>query len=322
MRRSGSRLLAAVSVVLSVLAVSVVPAHAASGPPLRTPQWMLEQALECDADVAEARRTPMILVHGTGATPEENWSAGYARALPRRGFPVCTVELPERALVDLQVSVEYVVHAIREVSRLSGREVSLIGHSQGGLHPVWALRFWPGLADRVEDAIGLASPYGGTQATDLQCRDGSCTTAYWQMRQGADYIRALRRHTPPEGVSYTSIGSRTDQLVFPAPQATSLPGARNIFVQDVCPARPVDHLAMAFDNVAFELVLDAVTHPGPADTARIPPGTCTQLYAPGMDPLRLTIGGLSYLEASVSQDVRGSHETDGEPALRRYARHG
>lgn len=103
----------------------------------------LEQALECDAEVADAGRTPVILVHGTGATPQENWSGGCARALPRVGFPVRTAQLPERALVDLRVSAEYVVHAFREVSRLSGHKVSLVGHGQGGLHPVWALRFWP-----------------------------------------------------------------------------------------------------------------------------------------------------------------------------------
>lgn len=320
--RSSPRLLVAVTFAVSILAVFVVPAHAASGPTLHTPQWMLEQALECDANVADAGRTPVILIHGTGATPEENWSGSYAKALPRVGFPVCTVKLPERALVDLQISVEYVVHAIREVSRLSGREVSLVGHSQGGLHPVWALRFWPGLADKVEDSIGLAAPYGGTMYTNLNCRDGSCTAAFWQMRQEAAYIKALRRHTPPDGVSYTSIGTRTDEMAFPAPQATYLPGARNIFVQDVCPARPVDHLAMAFDAVGYELVLDALTHSGPADTSRISSRACTRLYEPGMDPLRVTVGGLSFLEAEVSRTVQGYPERDSEPPLRPYAQHG
>jgi hypothetical protein len=40
---------------------------------------------ECDDDVARVDETPVILVHGTGATPEENWSGGYAQALPRAG---------------------------------------------------------------------------------------------------------------------------------------------------------------------------------------------------------------------------------------------
>lgn len=283
---------------------------------------MLEQALECDADVADARRTPVILVHGTGATPEENWAGSYAKALPRVGFPVCTVELPERALVDLQVSVEYVVYAIREVHRISDREVSLVGHSQGGLHPVWALRFWPGLTGKVEDSIGLAAPYGGTAAANLGCGDGSCIAAHWQMRQGSAYIEALRRHTPPAGVSYTSIGTRTDEVVIPAPEATYLPGARNVFVQDVCPARPVDHFAMAFDAVGYELVLDALTHPGPADTSRVSPQACTRLYAPGMDPLRVAVGGVSYFEAEVSRAVWGYPERESEPPLRPYARQG
>ncbi|WP_114451629.1 esterase/lipase family protein [Halopolyspora algeriensis] len=311
---------AVLAMTFSFLVGGMLPAHAGDGPALRTPQWRLEQALECGEKVASAERTPVILVHGTGATPEENWSGGYVQALPRAGFPVCTVELPERALVDLQVSAEYVVHAIREVYELSGREVGLVGHSQGGLHPVWALRFWPDLADMVEDSIGLAAPYGGTAAANADCGDGSCVTAYWQMRRGADYITALRRQSPPAGVAYTSIGTRTDELVQPAPEATHLPGARNIFVQDVCPARPVDHLAMAFDAAGYALVLDALTHPGPAEVSRISPLVCTRLFGPDMDPPRVLLGGLSYLEAETSRTIEGYPERDSEPRLRPYAR--
>ncbi len=313
-------MLTAVGFALSVVLGQAVPALAASGPELRTPRWMLDQALECDANVADSGRTPVILVHGTGATPEENWAGGYAEALPRAGFPVCTVELPERALVDLQVSVEYVVHAVRAVHELSGREVGLVGHSQGGLHPVWALRFWPGLAGKVEDSIGLAAPYGGTEFANADCRDGSCVTAFWQMRRGSDYIGALRRELPPDDVSYTSIGTRTDELVVPAPEGTYLPGARNVFVQDVCPGRPVDHFAMAFDAVGYAMVVDALTHPGPTDTSRVSPSTCTRLYGPGMDPGRVAVGGLSFLEARVGRTVEGYPEADGEPPLRPYAR--
>ncbi len=36
----------------------------------------------------------------------------------------------------------------------------------------------------------------------------------------------------------------------------------------------------------------------------------------------MTVGGLSFLEAAVSQAVQGSHETDSEPPLRPYAQQG
>jgi hypothetical protein len=74
-----------------------------------------------------ATRTPVILVHGTGSTPEESFSFGYQAALPKLGIPVCTVRLPERGTVDQQRSIQYVVYAIREVTRRAGRKVSLLG---------------------------------------------------------------------------------------------------------------------------------------------------------------------------------------------------
>jgi triacylglycerol lipase len=44
-------------------------------------------------------------------------------------------------LGNAQVSVEYVVWAIRHVAQVSGRKVSIIGHSQGAFLPSYALRF-------------------------------------------------------------------------------------------------------------------------------------------------------------------------------------
>jgi hypothetical protein len=71
-----------------------------------------------------------------------------------------------------------------------------------------------------------------------------------------------------------------------APQPTeALSGATNILIQDICPGRIVEHAAFAADAVAFALVMDAFTHSGPADPARINRAVCSQTSFAGVDPL-------------------------------------
>jgi triacylglycerol lipase len=278
---------------------------------LGVPEEDLAAALECPAEFASsADREPVLLVHGTGVTAEENWAWGYQLDLTARGFDVCLVHLPDRALNDIQVSTEYVVHAIREIAERSGRKVDILGHSQGGLHPRWALRWWPDLHDLVDDVVTLGSPHHGTAATEVspwQCE------ACHQMRRDSAYIAALNSttQTPGEGVSYTSIRSQFDQLVVPEEQAV-LEGASNIRIQDRCPGRTVDHLGLAGDSVAHAYVLDAFTNPGPAVLGRVGPGVCTQgtfvqnrLAQSGLTALGVAVGNVfnpSFPNAPLTMD--------------------
>jgi triacylglycerol lipase len=43
---------------------------------------------------------------------------------------------------------------------------------------------------------------------------------------------------------------------------------------DVCPTEVVDHFGMAYDNAAWLIGLDALTHAGPARLARVSTATC------------------------------------------------
>src|SRR5947208_14406473 len=117
------------------------------GPRLSVPSKQLRAALKCTASVAGDPREPILLVPGTTMTPEVNFSWNYERALNALGLPYCTIELPNRAMTDIQVAGEYVVYSLRQMSKLEGRKgarkVAIIGYSQGGMVPRWALRFWP-----------------------------------------------------------------------------------------------------------------------------------------------------------------------------------
>ena len=117
--------------------VALDPATAAEGPALSVADDRLASSLSCPGRFAEGRE-PVLLVHGTATNSHDTWSWNYLRAVPAFGVSVCTVELPDRALGDIQVSAEYVVHAIRAVSAASGKRVDVIGHSQGSLEPGWA----------------------------------------------------------------------------------------------------------------------------------------------------------------------------------------
>lgn len=256
----------------------------ASGPPLSTPRARLAAAVECDAGARAGRKT-VLLVPGTGATVDEAWSWNYERRLPRAGFGVCTVDLPDRALGNFAVSAEYAVHAARTAYRTSGRKIAILGHSQGGLLAIWTAKFWPDVAAHATDVIGLAANVRGTQLANALCITGSCAPIAWQMARESLVTRAATRAPLPRAPSFTSIGSLTDEVVFPQPAVSALPGARNVMVQDVCPARVVDHGLLLADAIGYALVIDALRHRGPASPARVPRSTCASVTMPGVDPI-------------------------------------
>jgi len=115
---------------LALIVAIAVPgvAAAAPGPKLGAPVKKLRHALTCNGNLRHAKRTPVLLVHGTFADSKINWSWNYKSTLPaRRGQPACTVDLPELSAGDIQPTSEYVVYAIRAMARRSAGKISVIG---------------------------------------------------------------------------------------------------------------------------------------------------------------------------------------------------
>jgi triacylglycerol lipase len=302
------------------------PGHDANaGPPLQVPPARLRAALHCP-DRLSGERDPVLFVHGLSLTGASAWSWNYGAVLPEQGYDVCLLDLPGFATVDIQVSTEYVVDAIRSMARRSGRHVDVVTFSQGALEARWALTWWPDLRHSVDDLVLLAGgPNHGTTPAGLLC-SVRCVAALWQSRPGSAFIHALGAGDPtPGSVSYTNVYSGTDELVFlaggapdPWTAAAAIDGAENVRVQDLCPGRPVEHVQHTYDAEVHALVLDALEHPGPADPARVGSAACTQVTMPGVEPTEAAARTAEIAAGLVQRTT--ANQVGGEPALAGYAR--
>ena len=325
MRRFVASLLAAFAV--AALAPVGAPAAASQpGPAYSVPMSKLRGGMRCPKAFGTRGRPPVLLVHGTTVTAEENWGWTYATQLPREGFDVCMVQMPDLALGDIQISSEYVVYALREMARRSGRKVSVVGLSQGAIEPRWAIRWWPDIRTIVDDYVSMAGTNHGSYFGNASCTQ-ECLPALWQQYIRTEGYRAAPRlltalnavDETPGRVSYSSVYSLTDPIIQPiAPYPTAaLRGASNVAVQDICPGRVVEHVQAAWDAAYYALVLDALTHRGPVDPSRIDPAVCGAIAMPGVDPAD-ALARTALLYTVIGQRQQEYPKTTQEPALKPY----
>ncbi|MHA6795492.1 esterase/lipase family protein [Pseudonocardia bannensis] len=263
------------------------------GPELTVPSDVLAASLDCSPGIDEAAVDPVLLLSGTTVDPPENFDWNYQPALTAAGIPYCTSTAPGRNMADIAVRGEYVVYALRTMAERAGRDVAVVGHSQGGMVTRWALRFWPDTRELVSDLIGLAPSNNGTLTGSAACTP-LCAPAIWQQRTGSKFLAALNSGRQTfGGVDYTVVYTDLDAVVTPQPAGSVLAAdgaaddeVTNVALQQVCPGSTADHIATGtYDAVAWALVLDALTHDGPADPDRIDPAVCTQPLMPGVNPL-------------------------------------
>jgi triacylglycerol lipase len=295
------------------------PAQPSGDPPLSVPEDVLESSLSCPASFSHLHE-PVLLIHGIPQTPDEAWSWNYAKVLPPQGFDVCTVALPDFARGDIQIQTEYVVHAIKAMGQRSGGKIDVIAFSVPPAAARAAMKWWPGARGLVDDLVLIAAPNHGGVNFDLLCAL-PCIAPFWQMKPGSRFLAALNSgDETPGDVAYTSVYSRTDLAVpnLPGSETSNLAGASNIAVQDgLCPVRFVDHVGALADAAVYAVVIDALTHPGPADPARINRSVCTQFVMPGVDPLQAVATDLAWWPTIAIRSLE--HRTDREPPLAAWA---
>jgi hypothetical protein len=306
------------------------------GPALSVPAATLRAALECSGPLATSALEPVLLNPATGVTPDQNYSWNYERAFTAQGRPWCAITMPFHTLGDIQTAGEYLVFAIRTMYATGHRRIAILGHSQGGMSMRWALRFWPDTRPMVDDVIGMAGTNHGTSSLGV-CVQGrtSCPPATWQQAASARFITALNSGTETfAGISYTEIFTHTDEVVRPSNPDSAASSAlhtgagriTNVATQNICRLDVDEHLTLGtIDPTAYALVLDALTHDGPADPARIDRAVCRRLYQPGVNPLSAqtylktlaAVPGLLSVDTP-DRNLVGAPEVAGEPALRCY----
>jgi hypothetical protein len=224
------------------------------------------------------------------------------------------VSFPHRTTADLQVSVQYLVHAIRVVARRAGRPITVAGVSQGGLLARIALTYWPSLRPHVTDVVTAAATHHGSLGAPDQaarCLQEGCPPAFWQQAARSRLLRALngRGDETPGPTAYTTIRTATDEVLRPVATA-KLRGAMNVLIQRVCPGRTTTHIGTAVDSVTFAVLDDAIRHRGPAKVSRLPDDVCTHPYATGLDEER------TRLFLDIAGQVLGQGAGSGVPVVR------
>lgn len=336
----GAAFAACAAVALSATIVDPAPVGAATntgrfapidqpGPALSVPETVLSAAVRCTSNAHNAAKEVAVFVPGTTLTPDE-YSWNWFRQLDKVNYPYCAVTEPNNAMTDAQVSAEYVVYAIRYAYKISGRKVAVLGHSQGGTEPRFALRFWPDTRAMVEDYITFAGTnHGSPIISAALCTTPitGCAPSLWQQEPNSDYLAAINsgQETFP-GISYTDIYTIADEFVQPNLDdngTTSLHGGggriTNVAIQSVCPTDLAsEHIAVGtYDPVAYALATDALTHDGPADPSRVPASTCGQLFMPGVNPLTFATD-LAATDAVIAGQLALAPHVSEEPPLKPY----
>ena len=252
----------------------------------------------CKPSAAHPR--PVILVNGTFATMGENWSV-LSPLLANKGYCVFAFNYGATFVTTLTggniSSIDHIDGNAAElqafVNKVLGAtgasKVDLVGHSQGGMMPSYYLKFLGG-ASKVGSLVGLAPSnhgtdldgivsYGYTLGTvfpalmpsiTLALSLGGIPAAADQMVGSAFMQKMATKPDTVAGVRYTVITSKYDEVVTPyQSQFLSGPNVTNILLQDQCDKDYADHIAVAFDHIALQDVLNALD---PA-TARTP--TCS-----------------------------------------------
>ncbi len=321
---------AAVAMLSSMLALTLLFAPSAgaasSGPKLTVPAGTLSSALKCPKSLHRIHRDPVLLVPATAADPKTTYAWNYEITLPKAGYRFCTVTLPAVSLSDAQIGAQYVVSAVRTMAAKSGRKVAIIGMSQGGLQPRWALRFWPDLRKKVSDYIGLATPQHGAALVTALCASG-CADSLWQMKPDSNFLGALNRGAEIfKGPDWSAIYSRTDDVVTPqadpSPSSALAPAkgvkSSTTALQSICPQDAATHIGTLSDPVATALVYDALSHPGPAKPSRLSSGICSQTLVPGLNK-SVVDDTIAHALTGLLATVNAATKATAEPPLASYA---
>jgi pimeloyl-ACP methyl ester carboxylesterase len=230
----------------------------------------------------KSEANPVVLLHGLGATYYEDINLLEAY-LKNEGF--CTFSLTYGeydafpfvgGLKPIKDSAVDIANFIKEVqSKTKAAKVDLVGHSEGAFQTLYVTKFG-GVKDIIQRVFAIAPPTHGTtflslyNVTDISpqltrplvdtiAKAVGCAACSDLLPNGDAVAELTKGAIAQEGVSYTILTSKNDQLVVPTVTSfVNEPGVRNLYVQKFCPQDPVGHIGEAYDQNVMELVRNAL----------------------------------------------------------------
>jgi triacylglycerol lipase len=244
-----------------------------------TPAFLLDEGVpppgaNVACEPAKAKPHPVVLVHGTFETMDQNWAV-LSPQLKQRGYCVFALNYGNRGLDRIQDSArELRVFVDKVLAHTGARKVSVVGHSQGGMMPRYWIKFLGG-KNEVADLVGIAPSNYGTELAQPDFRRQLGITnpcrACEQQAAGSPFLKRLNRgDDTPGGGSFTQIATRNDEIIVPFTNCFLAGEQRtaNIVLQRYNGGLPVTHQNIYNDPFAQKLVFDALANPGPAKPNR------------------------------------------------------
>lgn len=226
---------------------------------------------------------PVVLVNGTFENSYANWSM-TAPALRDAGYCVYgfnyggSIAGRVYGVGDMRGSARELARVVDRVLASTGaRRVDLVGHSQGGLMPLYYLSLIGG-ARKVRRMIGIEGPVNGMSLygvlTLVASNPLTAALAYAAIPAMADvttgsrFVRSIARAglVEPE-VRYVSIvSSASGVIAVPEARLPRAPNTKNIVLQDVCPLDLADHGTVVYDDITLRVVMNELD---PAHAQRV-----------------------------------------------------
>ncbi|MGZ8178347.1 esterase/lipase family protein [Williamsia sp. SKLECPSW1] len=219
---------------------------------------------------------PVILLHGTDSSAFADFS-DIAPLLARQGFCVFAVNYGGApgattfGTEDIRAGAPAVRAFVDRVRAATHADrVDIVGYSQGanvGRYVVDKL----GAAPFVDRWIGLAPPSHGSTfyglgmltripGVDRLVSPKPVNESMLQQVAGSEFLRELNSPAETVGtVRYVTIRTAVDEVIQPSTSGVLHgPRARDVVIQDRCPADLTGHFRMPYDAVAQNLLVEAL----------------------------------------------------------------
>ncbi|MEK7433701.1 MAG: alpha/beta fold hydrolase [Cyanobacteriota bacterium] len=193
------------------------------------------------------KKLPVILVQGY-AEPSWYFMYGIYRNLKKSGWDsVYTVNLFPN-ISDIKEQAKTVANKIEQAKKEQGvSKVDYVAHSMGGLIGRYYIQEMNG-ANSINHFVSVATPHYGTYIAWAGPGDGAK-----QMRPGSDFLSRLNSGNPIYGgISYTSIWTKTDEIVIPAENAL-LQGSKQM-----PPISSVGHFLILWSETTYKQIKSAL----------------------------------------------------------------